>query len=162
MDSGQNPLIGALVDFVKQGTLTKESASPLIRKYGGDPDTLFSISTEPVEVPNGHSTGADIATTVAFEKATVVPETEYQFKDVAPLFPSELKKLNRWIVRTADKHPFSAYEEDDNLGPIDPHDEKYQAEYDTALGTLELTTNYSGLGFVFNYSDGLTGSDFDN
>ena len=89
-------------------------------------------------------------------------KTEYQYKDVALLFPTELKKRDRWIVRTPDKFPFSPYEEDDHLGTIDPHDEKYQAEYDTALGALEETTRYSGLGFVFNYADGYTGVDFDN
>jgi hypothetical protein len=85
-----------------------------------------------------------------------------QFKDVAPAFPTSLKRLERWIVRSDDKRPFSAYEEDDNRGPIDPHDEQFQAEYDTALGALEQTTRYSGLGFVFNYTDGLTGVDFDD
>src|SRR6267154_745998 len=90
------------------------------------------------------------------------PSQEYQFKDVAPAFPSELKMLSRWIVRNASKLPFSAFEEDEHLGTIDSSDEKYQADYDTALGALEQTTRYSGLGFVFNYADGFTGVDFDD
>lgn len=85
-----------------------------------------------------------------------------QFPDVAPSFPIELKQLKRWVVRTADKHPHSAYEEDEKLGTIDPHEEKYQSEYDNALGALDQTTKYSGLGFVFNYADGITGVDFDD
>jgi hypothetical protein len=90
------------------------------------------------------------------------PNQEYQFRDVAPAFPSELKMLNRWVVRNAKKLPFSAFEEDENLGTIDSSDGQYQADYDTALGALEQTTKYSGLGFVFNYADGLTGVDFDD
>lgn len=86
----------------------------------------------------------------------------YQFKDIAPAFPQELKHLTRWIVRTADKTPFSAFEQDENLGPINPHNEDFQADYDTALGALEQTTLYSGIGFVFNRADGYTGTDFDN
>jgi len=89
-------------------------------------------------------------------------ELALQFKDVAPDFPVELKKLNRWIVRTTDKHPYSAYEEDKNRGPIDPHDPQFQSDYDNALGALEQTTKFAGLGFVFNYEDGLTGADFDH
>lgn len=84
------------------------------------------------------------------------------FPDLAPLFPQEPKSLNRWIVRTADKVPYSAFEGDENLGPIDPHDEQYQADYDTVMGALDQTTMFSGAGFVFNYTDGLTGTDFDH
>ncbi len=84
------------------------------------------------------------------------------FPDLAPSFPQELKNLNRWIVRTADKVPHSAFEGDENLGPIDPHDQQYQADYDTAMGALNQTTLFSGAGFVFNYADGLTGTDFDH
>jgi P4 family phage/plasmid primase-like protien len=84
------------------------------------------------------------------------------FPDKAPLFPQELKALNRWIVRTADKRPFSAYEGDENIGTINPHDEQYQAEYDCAMGALDLLTMFSGAGFVFNYADGYTGTDFDH
>ena len=84
------------------------------------------------------------------------------FPDLAPSFPQELKNLNRWIVRTADKVPHSAFEGDENQGPIDPHDQQYQADYDTAMGALNQTTLFSGAGFVFNYADGLTGTDFDH
>ena len=85
-----------------------------------------------------------------------------KFPDVALAFPQELKDLNRWIVRTADKRPCSAYEENESLGPIDPHDEQYQADYNTAMGALDQTTLFAGAGFVFNYADGYTGTDFDD
>ena len=84
------------------------------------------------------------------------------FIDEAPQFPHELKLINRWIVRTADKLPYSAHAKDDNLGPIDPHDAQYQSDYDTALAAIELPGKYAGLGFVINYADGLTGFDFDD
>jgi len=90
------------------------------------------------------------------------PAVDYIFPDLAPQFPQELKKLDRWIVRTADKHPYSAFDGDEKLGPIDPHDEQYQADYNTAMGALDQTTMFSGAGFVFNYADGLTGVDFDD
>ncbi|MHB8485516.1 MAG: phage NrS-1 polymerase family protein [Candidatus Acidiferrales bacterium] len=84
------------------------------------------------------------------------------FPDRAPLFPQELKDLNRWIVRTADKQPHSPFPEDENRGPIDPHDEQYQSDYDNCMGALDETTRFAGAGFVFNYEDGLTGVDFDD
>src|SRR5690348_4473953 len=83
-----------------------------------------------------------------------------QYPDRALLFPQELKNLNRWIVRTADKQPHSPFPEDDDRGPVDPHDEQFQSDYDTAMGALEETTKFAGAGFVFNYEDGLTGIDF--
>lgn len=84
------------------------------------------------------------------------------FPDRAPLFPQELKNLNRWIVRTENKQPHSPFPEDDDRGPIDPHDEQFQSDYDTAMGALAETTRFAGVGFVFNYADGLTGIDFDD
>ena len=66
------------------------------------------------------------------------------FPDLVPAFPAELKQRDRWIVRTADKRPFSAWEEDDHLGPIDPHDEQYQSNFDNAMGALDRTTKFSG------------------
>jgi putative DNA primase/helicase len=92
----------------------------------------------------------------------VVTEVEETFPDLVPVFPLELKSLSRWIVRTADKHPYSSYESDANLGPIDPHDVQYQNDFDGVMGALDSTTKFTGAGFVFNYADGLTGVDFDD
>jgi hypothetical protein len=92
----------------------------------------------------------------------VVAEVEERFPDLVPAFPQELKALNCWIVRTADKHPYSSFESDANLGPIDPHDVQYQNDFGGTMGALDQSTKFSGAGFVFNYADGLTGVDFDN
>ena len=94
-------------------------------------------------------------------KIEVEPPSDL-FPDLIPAFPAELKKLNRWIVRTADKLPFSAWEEDENLGPIDPHEDRYQSDFNNVMGALDQTTKFSGAGFVFNYKDGYTGVDFDD
>ena len=94
-------------------------------------------------------------------KIEVEPPSDL-FPDLIPEFPAELKKLNRWIVRTADKLPFSAWEEDENLGPIDPHEERYQSDFNNVMGALDQNTKFSGAGFVFNYKDGYTGVDFDD
>lgn len=83
------------------------------------------------------------------------------FPDVAPKFPQELKNLERWIVRTAEKLPYSAFAEDEDLGTIDATDPEYWANYNTAMIALAESTKFSGAGFVFNYADGYTGIDFD-
>jgi putative DNA primase/helicase len=105
---------------------------------------------------------AQVAAAAQSVKVEVAVEIDENFSDVAPLFPQELKNLERWIVRTADKKPYSAFEGDEDLGPIDPHDPEFQADYNTAMGALEQTTKFSGAGFVFNYKDGYTGTDFDH
>jgi len=105
---------------------------------------------------------AQFAAAAQAVRIEVAVETDDNFIDVAPLFPQELKNLKRWIVRTADKKPCSAFEGDEDLGPIDPHDPEFQADYNTAMGALEQTTKFSGAGFVFNYADGYTGTDFDH
>jgi putative DNA primase/helicase len=104
----------------------------------------------------------EVALAAGVTIATPVEEDDLPVPDLAPQFPQELKLLNRWIVRTVDKKPYSAFEEDEGIGPIDPHDKQFQSDYNTAMGALDSITKFSGAGFVFNYADGLTGIDFDN
>ena len=76
--------------------------------------------------------------------------------DLIPAFPSELKQLNRWVVRTANKVPHSV-----TYGAVDPHLEQNQASFNHAMIALKQSNKFAGAGFVFNYKDGYTGIDFD-
>ena len=87
-------------------------------------------------VPSTHKAGREDAVNVRLKRDEVSPVPapgggtvsalaivqNRDFPDLAPSFPQELKNLNRWIVRTADKVPHSAFEGDENQGPIDPHE----------------------------------------
>jgi P4 family phage/plasmid primase-like protien len=125
-------------------------------------DAAKQAATAPTPVPPTATCSpvAPVAPVAAVQQPHDEPHDV--FPDKAPQFPQELKALNRWIVRTADKRPFSPYEGDENLGTINPHDEQYQAGYNCAMGALDQLTMFSGAGFVFNYADGYTGTDFDH
>ena len=94
----------------------------------------------------------------------LVAPVEHTFPDLVPAFPAELKKLNRWIVRTADKLPHSALAGDKNLGSVDVHNERFQANFEAAMLALngDQSGKLAGAGFVFSYPDGYTGIDFDD
>lgn len=77
--------------------------------------------------------------------------------DVAPDFPSELKKLNRWLVHDKEKRPYSTTAERMMIDPLDPQN---WDSYANALIAI-ATRKQENLGLGIALGDGLTGVDFD-